>query len=87
MFSNNKHVLSLQTSRVEEFPTILWAYHITTRTTTGEAPFSLAYEVEALIPAEIGPRNHHVQPFDDAAKQEGMALHLDWPEEEMPHRW
>ena len=39
---------------VEELLKVLWAYKMTSRTTTGEAPFSLAYTVEAMIPVEIG---------------------------------
>ncbi|KAK3017188.1 hypothetical protein RJ639_007839 [Escallonia herrerae] len=39
---------------VEELPKIIWAYHTTTRTATGETPFSLAFGTEALIPLEIG---------------------------------
>ena len=32
---------------------MLWAYRTTSRTSTGETPFSLAYEVEAMIPVEV----------------------------------
>ncbi|KAK3037368.1 hypothetical protein RJ639_030466 [Escallonia herrerae] len=39
---------------VEELPKILWAYHTTTRTATGETPFSLVFGTEAIIPLEIG---------------------------------
>nr|XP_016503336.1 PREDICTED: uncharacterized protein LOC107821417 [Nicotiana tabacum] len=38
----------------EELPGVLWAYRTTTKTTTGETPFSLLYGSEALIPVEIG---------------------------------
>ena len=37
----------------EELPKVLWAYKMTSRTSTGETPFSLAYGVEAMIPVEI----------------------------------
>ena len=33
---------------------MLWDYRITSRTSIGETPFSLAYGVEAMIPVEIG---------------------------------
>ena len=39
---------------VEELPKVLWAYKMTSRTSTGETPFSLAYGVEAMIPVEVG---------------------------------
>ena len=38
----------------EELPKVLWAYRTTSRTSTGETPFSLAYGVEAMILMEIG---------------------------------
>ena len=38
----------------EELPNVLWAYRTTTRTSTGETPFRLTYETEAVIPVEIG---------------------------------
>ena len=36
----------------EELPNFLWAYR-TTQRSTGETPFSLTYEAEAVIPAEV----------------------------------
>ena len=38
----------------EELPKVLWAYRMTSRTLTGETPFSLAYGIEAMIPVEVG---------------------------------
>ena len=38
---------------VKELPGVLWSYRTTTRTSTGETPFSLAYGVEVVISAEI----------------------------------
>ena len=37
----------------EELPKVLWAYKMTSRTSIGETPFSLAYGVEAMIPMKI----------------------------------
>ena len=34
---------------VDELPKVLWVYRTTSRTSTGETPFSLAYGVEAMI--------------------------------------
>ena len=39
---------------VDELLQILWAYTTTTRSTTGENPFSLAYVYKAMVPVEIG---------------------------------
>jgi hypothetical protein len=33
---------------------VLWSYRATTRTPTGETPFSLIYRTEAMIPVEVG---------------------------------
>ena len=35
-------------------PEVLWAYRTTTRSTTRETPFSLAYGYEAMVLVEIG---------------------------------
>ena len=37
----------------EELPMVLWAYRMTSRSSTGETPFSVAYRVEAMVPVEI----------------------------------
>ena len=39
---------------VEELSNVLWAYITTSRASTGEIPFLLAYGVETMIPVEIG---------------------------------
>ena len=55
---------------VDELPKVLWAYRTTSRTSTGETPFSLAYRIAAMIPVEVGipslrretynPKENHV---------------------------
>ena len=50
----------------EELPSVLWAYRTTVRTPTGETPFRLAYENEAVIPAEIGLTSYRVDNHDEA---------------------
>ncbi|XP_073137716.1 uncharacterized protein [Henckelia pumila] len=42
---------------VDELPSVLWAYRITPRSSTGESFFNLAYEAKAVGPAE-GESNH-----------------------------
>ena len=37
----------------DKLPKVLWAYRTTSRTSTRETPFSLAYGVEAMIPVEV----------------------------------
>ncbi|XP_070007272.1 uncharacterized protein LOC142165500 [Nicotiana tabacum] len=62
--SINKVIINNLKKRLEEskgrwpevLPGVLWAYRTTTKTSTGERPFSLVYGVEALIPVEIGEK-------------------------------
>ncbi|CAL8175029.1 unnamed protein product [Prunus armeniaca] len=35
-------------------PEVLWSYHTTVRTLTGETPFSLSFSTEVVAPVEIG---------------------------------
>ena len=37
-----------------ELPGVLWAYRTTARRPTGISPFALTYEMEAIVPTEIG---------------------------------
>ena len=39
---------------VEDLPQVLWTYRATPRRSTGETPFSMTYETEAVIPLESG---------------------------------
>ncbi|KAL2486718.1 Ribonuclease H [Abeliophyllum distichum] len=39
---------------VEELPHVLWAIRTTAKTYTGETPFSMAYNSEAMTPVELG---------------------------------
>ena len=58
----NKTVINIIRKRLEkarglwadELPGVLWAYRTTTKTSTSETPFSLAYGTKAVIPIECG---------------------------------
>ena len=39
---------------VEELLGVLWAYRTTPERPTGNTPFTLAYNMDAVIPTEIG---------------------------------
>ena len=54
---------------------------MTTRTLTGEKPFRLAYESEAVIPAEIGLTSFRVENHDESRNDEAMRLQLDLVDE------
>ena len=61
----------------EELPSILWAYRTTARTPTGETPFRLTYENEAVIPTEIGLTSYRVDNHDEGRNDEAIRLQLD----------
>ena len=54
----------------DELPGVLWAYRMTMRTPTGETPFKLAYESEAIILAEVHMANHRVTMYQDKDNEE-----------------
>ncbi|KAK3008069.1 hypothetical protein RJ639_013512 [Escallonia herrerae] len=62
---------------VEELPKILWAYHTTTRTATGETPFSLAFGIEAIIPLEIGLPSARLVTYNPDTNDAGLRGNLD----------
>ena len=65
----------------EELLSILWAYRTTARTPTGETPFRLTYESEAVIPAEVGLTSYRVHNHDENKNDEAMRLQLDLVDE------
>ena len=65
----------------DELPLVLWAYRTTTRTATGETPFSLTYGVEAVIPVEIGAPSFRTETFDEDSNNEALRMELDVIEE------
>ena len=48
---------------------------------TGETPFSLAYESEAVISAEVGLTSYRVENYDESRNNEAMRLQLDLVDE------
>ncbi|KAL5554586.1 hypothetical protein UlMin_041987 [Ulmus minor] len=66
---------------VDELPLVLWSYRTSFRATTGETPFSLAYEVEAVIPIEISLPTFRVDNFDEESNDVLLALATDLLEE------
>ena len=59
----------------------MWAYRTTARTPTGETPFRLAYEADAVIPAEIGLTSYRVQSYTKDKNEEAMRFQLDLVDE------
>ena len=60
-----------------ELPSILWAYMTIVRTPTGETPFKLAYENDAMIPAEVGLTTFKVAHYEDEENEKQLYLNLD----------
>ncbi|XP_058181186.1 uncharacterized protein LOC131299618 [Rhododendron vialii] len=48
----------------DELYNVLWAYHTTPRTVTGETPYSLAFGAEAVVPIEIELFNYRTVSTD-----------------------
>ncbi|XP_016171884.1 uncharacterized protein LOC107614166 [Arachis ipaensis] len=42
----------------DELASVLWSYHTTQQSSTGETPFRLTYGVDAMIPVEVGKPSH-----------------------------
>ena len=62
---------------VDELPKVLWAYRKTSRTSTGETPFSLAYGVEAIIPVEVGIPSLWRETYNPDENRALMSYELD----------
>ncbi|GFZ11448.1 hypothetical protein Acr_22g0008460 [Actinidia rufa] len=65
----------------EDLPSILWAYHTTSRIPTGETPYSLVFGTESVIPVEIGMPNFRTSNFDREINEAELRLDLDLLEE------
>jgi hypothetical protein len=61
----------------DELPLVLWAYRTTSRTSTGETPFSLAYGVEAVIPVEIGVPSFRRENYEEGTNDVNLAAEKD----------
>ena len=66
---------------LDELPSVLWVYRTTTRTPTRETPFRLAYEIDAVILAEIGLTSYRVDSCSKETNEEKLCLQLDLVDE------
>ena len=60
---------------------MLWVYRTTHKTATGETLFALAFDHEAVVPAEIGVGTHRTEYFTEKQNDEQICLSLDILEE------
>ncbi|GKV42199.1 hypothetical protein SLEP1_g49636 [Rubroshorea leprosula] len=83
--SVNKFILEGKRSRLEqhkakwadELNNVFWAYRTTSRTTTGETPYHLAFGTETVILAEIGVPSFRVTHFDEGRNGQLLRENLD----------
>ena len=61
----------------EEFPNALWAYKTTARTPTGEIPFRLTYDIEAVIPVKVGMSSIRREMFHEDSNDNQLRVNLD----------
>nr|GEW48958.1 hypothetical protein [Tanacetum cinerariifolium] len=66
---------------IEELPHILWAHRTMIKASNGDTPFSLTYEIEAVIPAEIGMPTLRTAEVDLVRNNEPLEINLDFLEE------
>ena len=67
---------------VEELPHVLWTYRTTPRKSTREAPFSMTYGAEAVIPLENGFPTMRTSTFTSDGNDELLKKNLDLVEEQ-----
>jgi len=56
---------------------ILWPYKTTTKTSIRETLFLLTYEIEVMIPVEIGCPSTKVLHFSPQNNEQGLKVNLD----------
>ena len=66
---------------VEYLPSILWAYHTTSRIPTSKMPFSMVYETKSVILVEIEMPNFRTSNFDKENNEFKLRLNLDFLDE------
>ncbi|XP_056688278.1 uncharacterized protein [Spinacia oleracea] len=62
----------------DELPNVLWSIRTTTKNSTGETPFLLAYGAEAVLPVEMCEPTLRVMLFNEDANWEMMKAALDF---------
>ena len=66
---------------MKELPHVLLTYRTTPRRSTGEIPFSMTYEAEAVIPLETGFPTSRTSSFNPRGNDEQLTKSLDLVEE------
>ncbi|GKB61172.1 reverse transcriptase domain-containing protein, partial [Tanacetum coccineum] len=66
---------------LEELPHVFWAHHTMIKSSNDDTPFSLTYEMEAVIPAKIRMPTYRTAVGDAVHNDEELRLNLDLLEE------
>ncbi|XP_074342934.1 uncharacterized protein LOC141680669 [Apium graveolens] len=64
-----------------ELPKVLWSYNTTPRSTTGEKPFMLTYDYEAMVSVEVEYRSLHISKLRYEDSEVTQQIQLDLLEE------
>ena len=59
---------------LDELLGVLWVYRTTTRITTGETPFYLAFGGKAVILVEVGLTSYRISHHNEERNEKGMRL-------------
>ncbi|XP_019245197.1 PREDICTED: uncharacterized protein LOC109225061 [Nicotiana attenuata] len=88
--SSNKSILKIMKKKLEDakglwpdlLPEVLWAYRTTPKTSTGETPYSLVYETDAVTPVEVGESSlrysHESGPRNDESRRQQLEEVEEW---------
>ncbi|RZR79423.1 hypothetical protein BHM03_00005144, partial [Ensete ventricosum] len=66
---------------VKELPSVLWALWTMPKNPTGESPYSLAFDIEAVLPLEVVFPILKIENFTPEASETGLRENLDMHEE------
>ncbi|RDX66872.1 Gypsy retrotransposon integrase-like protein 1, partial [Mucuna pruriens] len=72
-----KHLEEAKGRWADELSQVLWSYHTTPHSTTGETPFHLTYGTEVVIPVEIGEPSPRMTFFELGNNEEELRANLD----------
>ncbi|GJU71406.1 putative ribonuclease H-like domain-containing protein [Tanacetum coccineum] len=78
-FASVKH--SQTNGLIEELSHVLWAHCTMIKSSNGDTPFSITYETEAVIPAEIGMLTLRTAEVDLVQNNEALEINLNLLEE------
>ena len=61
----------------DELLSVLWVYHTTTRTSTRETPFKLAFGTKTMIPSEVRLTSLRLDHYNNERNDKELCINLD----------